>query len=346
MSFADVREATDASRWVGRFYWHLLDKRPPHLRRFRRSLVDRQRDTGAGALLSTGLCPLDDRGLSALGRAGVLRANFSTDDPWNPVNGARWFLRALPEYDVIFTPRRANVADFCRIGCPRVEYLPFAFEPTVHFPEKPNAQFAARFGCDVAFVGGADGDRLPYVDALGAAGLSVRVFGGGWDKFWRWRSRWGGHVLDSEYRQAVAHARVQLCLVRRANRDGHVMRSFELPAMRSCILAEDTPEHREIYGPPADATVAYFNTLDEMVAEAKRLVEDESRRDQMATRVFERVVKRSKNTYRDRLAQMVDVIEATRRQPSVGRTALPGIPSDLPAETGAVKRGIGMGRQP
>ncbi|MGA2448250.1 MAG: glycosyltransferase [Polyangiaceae bacterium] len=312
ISFADVQRAYRAPRWVSRIYWHLLDKRPPRLREFRRSIAATQSRVDARGFLGTGVCPLDARGLAGLGRAGVIRANFSTDDPWNPANGARWFLRALREYDVVFTPRRANIADFRRIGCPRVEYLPFAFEPTVHFPEPPDPRLADRFGCDVAFVGGGDADRLPYVDALAEAGLRVRVFGGGWDRVARWRPRWGGAVIDGDYRQAVAHARVQLCLVRRANRDGHVMRSFELPAMRSCILAEDTPEHRDIYGPPEDENVAYFSGPHDLAAAAKRCLEDGERRDRMAARVFERVVERSHNTYRDRLASMVNVIESER----------------------------------
>jgi hypothetical protein len=319
ISFADVRQAYRASRWVSRACWYLIDKRPPRLREFSRSLDAAQRRVGAGGFLGTGICPVDARSLAALGGAGVLRANFSTDDPWNPANGARWFLRALREYDVVFTPRRANIADFRRIGCPRVEYLPFAFEPTVHFPEQPDPRLVDRFGCDVAFVGGGDADRLPFVDALAEAGLRVRVFGGGWNRVARWRPRWGGAVFDGDYRQVVAHARVQLCLVRRANRDGHVMRSFELAAMRSCILAEDTPEHREIYGPPEDETVAYFSGPIGMVAQARRLLNDGELRRRMATRVFQRVVERSPNTYRDRLATMIDVIESERSRLGRGR---------------------------
>jgi len=317
MSLADVRGAERASAFLARVYFHLLDKRPLRLREFQRAVFRLQLETGASAFLSTGICPFDARGLGALGKAGVIRANFSTDDPWNPANGARWFRRALPQYDIIFTPRQSNVEDFRRLGCSRVEYLPFAFEPSVHFPETPNPHVAPRFACDISFIGHGDVDRLPYVEALAGAGIDVRVFGGGWVRYPRWRSRWGGIVLDGDYRQAVAHAKLQLCLVRRANRDGHVMRSFELAAMRSCILAEDTPDHRAIYGPPADETVTYFSTPAEMVAEAKRLLEDRSLRDEMANRVFEKVVERSKNTYRDRLEHMVAVIESERQQRSV-----------------------------
>ena len=48
-------------------------------------------------------------------------------------------------------------------------------------------------------------------------------------------------------------AKVNLCLVRRAKRDGHVMRSFEIAAVGGCMLAQDTDEHREIFGPEGEA---------------------------------------------------------------------------------------------
>ena len=58
-------------------------------------------------------------------------------------------------------------------------------------------------------------------------------------------------------RAASASAKVCLCLVRRANRDGHTMRSFEAAAIGGCILAEDTADHREIFG-PEDYAARYF----------------------------------------------------------------------------------------
>ncbi len=210
--------------------------------------------------------------LRHLGDRGIVRANFSTDDPWrdpwSPAHRSRWFLDALSGYDVIFNPRRAAVDDFRRAGCRRVEYLPFAYDPKSHFPEAASPSDLERFACDVA-VGGADADRVPYVEALREGGLRVRVFGAYWDRHAGMQSIWGGSVIGGDYRRCVSAAKVNLCLVRRANRDGHVMRTFELAAMRACVLAEDTPEHREIYGGSDDGCVRYFRTLGEMVEQAR-----------------------------------------------------------------------------
>jgi hypothetical protein len=299
---ADTNDALRGPEVLGKIAYR-LDRRSPSMSFYQRRLLARAKRGGARILLSTGMAPIEVDALRALGELGLLRVNFSTDDPWNPVNGSSWFFRALREYDLVFTPRRANLDDLRSLAGPRVEYLPFAYEPRLHHPAD-DVELRAGTPCDVAFVGGADADRLPYLDALRAAGLSLRVYGGAWDRHPRYREIWGGHVDGSGYRAAVAAAKVNLCLVRRANRDGHVMRTFELPAMLTCILAEDTSEHRAIYGSPEEATVAYFDTIESMVAQAKRLAADEALRSEMARRVLLRITE-APNTYQDRFAAMI-----------------------------------------
>ncbi len=309
----DAEEAWRAPRWVGRLSWHLRDRRAPRMTRYA-AIVERACRAGRGGyLLTTGQGPLPVGTLRRLGARGVVRANFSTDDPWSAAHRSRWFLDALSEYDIVFNPRRAAVDDFRRAGCRRVEYLPFAYDPTTHFPEAASSSDLKRFGCDVAFVGGADADRVPYIDALRAGGLRVRVYGGYWDRHAHLRPIWGGTVIGGEYRRCVSAAAVNLCLVRRSNRDGHVMRTFELAAMRACVLAEDTPEHREVYGGPEDGCVRYFRTLGEMVEQARVMAGDAALRARMSQALYQRVTSRP-NTYADRFDAMVRSMESLRRR--------------------------------
>src|SRR5581483_8473498 len=108
--------------------------------------------------------PMDAGALEQIGRYGVARLNFLTDDPWNQNHRAEWFLRALPRYDVVFTPRLQNLEDLRKIGCANVQYLPFAYAPEIHFPEPlSNPEEVERYSADIVFAGGADNDRLPYL---------------------------------------------------------------------------------------------------------------------------------------------------------------------------------------
>ena len=214
-------------------------------------------------VLSTGRAPLDRSHIVRLRELGASVINYSTDDPWNPAFQASWFLSALPAYDAVFTTRHANIEDFRSCGVRSVHYLPFAYDPDVHRPWPENIPTGAP--SDVLFVGGCDGDRLPLISAMIDAGLDVALFGGYWNRHAKTRSYWRGIADQDTIRSASAATRVCLCLVRRANRDGHVMRSFEAAAIGGCILAEDTADHRQLFGPENQA-VRYFQTFETSTA--------------------------------------------------------------------------------
>ncbi|MDP9171219.1 MAG: glycosyltransferase, partial [Acidobacteriota bacterium] len=258
-----------------KFNWWLRGHRPTHLAGFSRAVERACRESGAGYLLTTGLAPVDAGTLRSIGGAGVLRMNFLTDDPWNPQHTAGWFMRALPHYDIVFTPRRANVEDLRRAGCATVRYLPFGYAPDIHFPEPPaGAEEQKLYSADVFFAGGADADRVPYLTALIQADMTVGLYGAYWNRYPETRTSDRGSASHDVLRKAAAGARIALCLVRRANRDGHAMRTFELAASGACILAEDTQEHREILGPEGVSAV-YFSSIPEMIAKARALLADD-----------------------------------------------------------------------
>jgi spore maturation protein CgeB len=299
----DAGRADARSRLVRAFYWRFLDRRPVWLRRFSAEVMERCIAIKPDVVLTTGHAPLDRPHIERLRGLGIKVINYSTDDPWNPAQRANWFLSALPAYDAVFTTRRANLDDFRRCSVQAAYYLPFAYDPEIHRPWPETV--AAGAPSDVLFVGGCDPDRLDLIRALLEAGLDLALFGGYWDRFSETRPHWRGIVDQDVIRAASVTARLCLCLVRRANRDGSVMRSFEAAAIGGCILAEDTPDHRELFGPD-DNAVRYFATSSQMVHQAKRLVADVEARHRLSRRLQERVECR-KETYANRLASMLRI---------------------------------------
>jgi spore maturation protein CgeB len=81
------------------------------------------------------------------------------------------------------------------------------------------------------------------------------------------------------------------------------MRSFEAAATGACMLVEDTPEHREIFG-PNQATVVYFLGIEQMITRLRDLLLDPAERSRLAAAVRARIVGGA-NTYTDRLATML-----------------------------------------
>jgi spore maturation protein CgeB len=320
--FVDAERGFAAHRLVRHVAWHLRDHRPPALRALSAEVVSACARLRPRWLLTTGLAPIDASALQVIGKLGIQRLNFLTDDPWNPSLRAGWFFEALREYDRVFSPREANLDDLARHGCGAIAYLPFGFDPELSFPQEPStAAERAQLAADVAFVGGADRDRVSYIDALIRTGLRVAVYGGYWDRFPETRRHARGHADLTTVRKVTSAASVSLCLVRRANRDGHVMRTFEIAAMRGCMLVEDTSAHRALFGPHGEA-VAYFRTVPEMLDEVRWLVRSKTERQRMAAAAYQRV-HAGRNTYADRLRTLLNMDEAAEPQPAaiLGSTA-------------------------
>lgn len=305
----DVTEAYDGTSWQNRVNWWLRGRRPTRLEAFSAKVVEACRDLRPKWLLATGIAPLEEAALEEISRLQVQRLNYLTDDPWNPAHRAPWFFRALSQYDCVFSVRRAALGDLRSLGCASARYLPFAYAPELHYPEAPtNDSERKQFTSDVMFAGGADRDRVPYMAALIQAGFNVALYGGYWERYPQTARIARGQADPTTLRKAVSAAKVSLCLVRRANRDGNVMRSFELPAMGTCVLAEDTEEHREIFGDDGE-TVIFFRTCKEMVEKVRWLLAHDAERNRLKEAAH-RLVTHGPNTYRDRLETMLERVPA------------------------------------
>ncbi len=287
--------------------WRLGDRRLPGMHRFSQSVVAGCRQSEPEILIATGIAPLTSMVLRTLKAMGIVCVNYSTDDPWNPVLRAFWHLRVLPEYDAIFTTRRANIGNFADIGCAEVNYLPFGYDEQLFCRR---ACFSDEMAPDVLFVGGADRDRVAFVTEFLRTGPRVALVGGYWERYPAMRPYALGQRTPDNVCALTVAAKVNLCIVRRANRDGHVMRSFEIAAVGGCMLAEDTAEHREIFGPDGEAVV-YFRTPREAAERAGSLLANPAERARLSGAVRARV-SCGAHTYRDRLVSIIEAVARIR----------------------------------
>ncbi len=297
----DVNQAWRRGTLLQSAFWRFGGRRPVRLGRFSRLVVQTCEDFHPDVIVSTGMAPVTAPALYACRQMGIYCANFSTDDPFNPEARAPWLLEALKRYDVIFTPRRANIDDFKKYGCGRVEYLPFGYDQDLfHPPEEP---VTTEMASDLFFAGTADKGRIPFIIAALKAGLKVRLHGIYWDRHVETRAASLGQADIPALRRGIHACRVALCVVRHENRDGNSMRTFEVPAVGACMVVEDTEEHREIFGREGEC-VLYFKTPDEMVNKTKWLLEKDEERGRLKRQAHDRIVC-GQNTYGDRLLAIV-----------------------------------------
>lgn len=307
VTFCDCRRAYDGNPLVRRLLWWGAGRRPAQFDAFSEHVWTSVRTTKPDIVLATGIAPISDRTLRRIGALGIPRLNFLTDDPWNPAHRAPWFLQALTEYDWVFSPRPGNLDDLRTLGVRHVELLPFAYNPRVHY-YVPAGSTDASEHIDVVVAGGADRDRVKLVAPLIEAGLSVALFGGYWERYAETRSHARGFLDAQALRATTGAASVSLGLVRRANRDDHSMRTFEIPAMRGCLLAEYTPGHQALFGAEGE-TAMFFTNAGDLVDRARWLVERPSERVRLALAAHARIV-HGHHTYRDRLQTMIEAIAA------------------------------------
>ncbi len=239
--------------------------------------------------------PLDGFGVartSGLGRGHRKLFHRRSMEPGNAVELAPPRIALVR---VVFTTRRSNLSDFQRSAVGTRTIFRSAMTK-VYLRRRKLRQYAR--------------PRSPFCWWRGPRPRSLRsefmrygppvaLAGGYWERYAALRPFALGKKPPEVIRALTAAAKVNLCLVRRANRDGHVMRSFEIAATGGCMLAEDTEEHREIFGSEGDAVV-YFRDPKEAAQRARALLSDPSERERLASCLHRRIVGGA-NTYTHRL---------------------------------------------
>jgi hypothetical protein len=286
----------------------LMGGRPLGYWRLNRDILATARNLDPEVVLITGAAPVAASTLRELKeQTGAVLVNYATDDPFNGLASPPWVAANIPLYDLYVCTKRAIMNDVRAAGCPRVAFVPFGYEPSLHFPDKFNPpEELERFSCDVVFIGGGDQDRYPYFQALVRAipDLHLHLYGGYWDNDSLLAPYHRGFALGRDYRLALQGAKIAPCLVRRANRDGHVMRTFEVPACRAFMLAERTVEHEEFFREPEE--VGYFSSPAELVDKARYYLEHDEQRERMAQAAYRKVTTGG-HTYAHRVQQILEL---------------------------------------
>jgi spore maturation protein CgeB len=295
----DSKSAQSNNQFINSAFWRLFSRKFPYQRAFNKRVRDEVENYMPDLMISTGHNPLQRVTLLKISKMGVFMVHFSTDDPWNQSQKANWFLASLKAYDVIFTPRKSNVNDFNNLGVKRVEYLPFAFDNLLY--EEMNYNFNSCI--DLLFVGGADNDRIDFFKQLSKEFKKITLVGAYWQNHSELKQYSVGILNQIEIAKLTKQAKINICLVRKANRDGHVMRSYEIAGLGGCILAEDTQEHRDLFGQEGTRAL-YFKSANEAILKINRLLNDENLRTEMMRNI---VVIKQNATYLKRLESIIEL---------------------------------------
>jgi spore maturation protein CgeB len=208
---------------------------------------------------------------------------YSPDDCMNPANQSRRFISSLPLYDLFCTTKSYNCLELESLGCKRTFFVGNAYQSDLHRPMQIENQEVNLYGGDVVFIGSWERERSDSIRALAREGIKVRIWGNGWenaDAYLKNLTIEHRAVFGDEYVKAINSSKINLCFLRKMNRDLQTTRSIEIPACSAFMLAERTGEHLELFIEGKEAE--FFSTDDELVTKVKYYLEHDSERAEIA----------------------------------------------------------------
>jgi spore maturation protein CgeB len=249
-----------------------------------------------------------------LKRFSVPIVNYNQDNPYVDRDGRRWrlFINALPEYDLIATPRASSALAAADRGARSVLRVMFAADEKVHSPQVVSPDDREKYGSQVAFVGTWMPERGPFMKALVERNVPLTIFGPRWEKAPEYRFLSShvraGHLESPEYVKVVQSTAIALGMLSKGNEDLHTTRSIEIPAIGSVLCAERTPEHLEMYAENEEAV--FWETAEECADLCLSLLADPLRLQRIAKAGYDRA--QSNGYFNERL--VAQIVEAAQNQ--------------------------------
>lgn len=229
----------------------------------------------------------------------VILCGYNNDDPFsNNYSFYVWrhYLHSIPNYDLIFSYRPRNIADYNKAGARKVVLLRSWFIPSKHYNVNLLTKDKSTYDTDVVFVGHYENDgRLELLEEIVKAGYKLKLFGHGygWNQYIK-KSFFLKHlypiknVWDINYCKALSGAKIGLCFLSKLNNDSYTRRCFEIPATKTLLLSEFSDDLTTIFKEGVDAD--FFRNRDELVSKVKFYIENEKVRNKIALNGYKRII--------------------------------------------------------
>jgi len=233
------------------------------------------------------------------------------DDMFQKFNQSIQWKQGLPLYDLIVTTKSYNVKELLSMGAKRVEFVNNCFDVEIHRPKKISQIDKKKFGGLVGFVGAWEKERSNSISFLAEAGTQVRWWGGAWSNksfspnipnlIYENDALWG-----HDYAKAINSFDINLCFLRKINRDLQTTRSVEIPACGGFMLAERTEEHQILFEEGKEAE--FFSNNEELLDKTRFYLANPNSRKKIALAGRERCEK-SGYSYESILSKIILMLE-------------------------------------
>jgi glycosyltransferase involved in cell wall biosynthesis len=227
--------------------------------------------------------------------------NYYPDNPFGPAWREDEVIRALGAYDLVCIWADSLASELRAAGVARTAVIPFGYDPGVYHP--PPGRVERRF--DAVLVGQWYPIRGEFARQL--EGLRLAITGGGWRRATRGTSLarcvLRGHHFGTNAAKLYWASGVGLNILHHHNLPGHNMRTWELPATETAMVATRTSYQQRLFG---EQGAILIDRPEELRPAVEELLADDARRRAVARAGREAV---APGTYEERARQLVEQIE-------------------------------------
>jgi len=210
------------------------------------------------------------------------------------------------------TTKSYNLTELHELGAKNVIFIGNAYDPSIHFPMDLPLENRNTLYSPVGFIGGFEEDRFQNIIFLCENGISVGVYGASWKKYIDYHALlkvYPQNYWGLEYTRVINSIDINLCFLRKVNRDLQTTRSIEIPACGAFMLAERTSEHTLLFEEGKEAD--FFSDKDELLQKVKYYLISPDKRMQIARAGRQRCLS-SKYSNSERLQQVFQTVSNGR----------------------------------
>ncbi|ALG68714.1 CgeB family protein [Beggiatoa leptomitoformis] len=234
--------------------------------------------------------------------------SFSEDDMFARHNRCWFYTWGLKEYNIVFTTKSYNCQpnELPSLGAKKVVFIDKSYDAQTHYPRILSTKEQQDLGGDVGFIGSYEKERAESLLFLAKNGIKVRIWGTG-----HWQTLQGQSesllienkpLYGENYLKGLAAFKINLCFLRKANRDLQTDRTMEIPACGGFMLAERTEEHLRLF--EEDKEAVYFSSESELLEKVRYYLSHETERQAIASAARVRCIN-SGYSHHERLKQML-----------------------------------------
>jgi hypothetical protein len=201
--------------------------------------------------------------LDYFNKIGVFTIFYSHDDQFNVKNQSIRFAELIVKFNLVVTTKSYNVHEYNEhFKVSNVLLINNAADPSIFFPK-----YDLKKNLNCSFIGFYENDRYNFISELSKF-HKVNIFSN--DQRWYREDETiikNNSVWDAEYNNTLNSTNINLCFLRKENRDLQTTRSIEVPMSGNLMLAERTSEHLDLFKEGVEAD--FFTGIEELISKVE-----------------------------------------------------------------------------